>query len=77
MPLAPRQLIEARLHVGSKMLARLVALLQEAQGLADHFAGGLVQAALNLVVSARHPMVTVFFGDNHPGNPLRYGHVLA
>jgi hypothetical protein len=35
------------LHVGTKLLARLVAFLQESQCLADNFARCLVQAALN------------------------------
>jgi hypothetical protein len=48
--LAPSHPVKARLHVGSKLLARLIAFLQESERLAHNFAGGLVQAALNLFV---------------------------
>ena len=46
--LAPSQLVKARLHVGTKLLTRLITFLQESQRLADDFARGLVQAAVNL-----------------------------
>ena len=47
---AASQLIKPCLNVGTKLLARLVAFLQQSQSLADNFAGCLVQTALNLFV---------------------------
>ena len=48
--LAANELIKTRLHVNAKLLPRLIAVLQEPERLTDHLAGGLVQAALNLLV---------------------------
>ena len=44
------ELIKTRLHVNAKLLPRLIAVLQEPERLTDHLAGGLVQAALHLLV---------------------------
>src|SRR5262245_38819544 len=48
--LAMSRLIEAGLHVCTKLLARMVALLQKPERLADHFAGGLVQTTRDFLV---------------------------
>jgi hypothetical protein len=48
--LAASELIKPGLHVGTKLLTRLVAILQKPQRLTDNFAGSLVQAALDLFV---------------------------
>jgi hypothetical protein len=47
---ASGQLIKTRLHVGTKLLTRLVAFFQEPECLTDNFAGSLVQTALDFLV---------------------------
>src|SRR5262245_14001588 len=51
--LTSSQLIKAGLHIRTKLLTRLIALLQKSERLADHFAGSLVQPALDLLVYER------------------------
>ena len=48
--LATSKLMEAGLHVGTQLLPRVVAFLQKSKRLADDFAGGLIETALNLLV---------------------------
>src|SRR5207247_1992928 len=48
--LATRKLLKACLHVGTQLFPRQVAVLQQSQCFADHFARRLVQTALNFFV---------------------------
>src|SRR5262249_9813080 len=48
--IAASQMIKAGLHVRTKLLPRLVPLLQQPERLTDNFPGSLVQTALDLLV---------------------------